>query len=145
MAAVVSRVDVLPGFAIVWATLLPGGLGWRRAIESLPGEPPGDLGDDGTLVVGGAVVGCAVEDGVEGGLLGGDDLPQVLIDGVLGDGDVVVDRPVLPDAMQPLFHLLGFAGRPGLFGLDADSRGGKRMPDPAGADRHRDHRGLGGG
>src|SRR5215470_16195063 len=139
MATVVSRLGVLPGIAIVWAILLPGGLGWRRATESLPGEPPGDLGDDGTLVVGGAVVGCAVEDGVEGGLLGGDDLPQVLVDGVLGDGDVVVDRPVLPDAVQPLFHLLGFAGCPGLFGLDAGRRGGERVADASGADRHRDH------
>ena len=61
------------------------------------GEPPGDLGDDRTLIVGGAVVGLAVEDSVEGGLLGSGDLPQVLIDGACGDGDVVVDRPVLAE------------------------------------------------
>src|SRR5437879_4776217 len=66
------------------------------------GEPPGQLGGYRGLVVSGAVVGPAVEDGVEGGLLGGDHLPQVLVDGAFGDSDVVIDGAVLADAVQPL-------------------------------------------
>ena len=122
--------------------MAPSRRAWRRAGESLLGEPPGEFGGDRGLIVVGALVGLAVEHGVERGLLGSDHVPQVLVDGALGDGDVVVDRAVLADAVQPFFHLLGFAGRPGLFGLDAEPRGGEGVADTAGADRHRDDRGL---
>ena len=129
---------------------LAGTAGSRGAVaaevaESLLGEPPGQLRGDGRLIVSGALVRPAVQHRVQGGLLGGDHLPQVLIDGALGDGDIVVDRPVLADAVQPLFHLLGFAGGPGLLGLDADPGSGQCVPDSPGADRHGDDRRDGGG
>ena len=55
------------------------------------GETPGQFGRHRGFVVSGTFVGLAVQYGVERGLLGGDHLPQVLVDGAFGDGDVVVD------------------------------------------------------
>jgi hypothetical protein len=41
----------------------------------LPGQSPGKFRGDGALIGSNGIVGFAVEDGVEGGLLGGDDVP----------------------------------------------------------------------